>query len=111
MSGKMIQPIKLVVNVDDVRWERIMIFSKNTPPTSYFIPIFRHDLDILDPAKSIFAEGGFIVKAHLSQEKANGCHFFNIPESHSRLVVDESLKASLKALNLSGLDFGLCPAS
>lgn len=110
MSEFMMLHINEFLIEGNVIWKKIIVEYK-LKSINYFIPVFKETMDILNLEKSIFSKGNFIVKCHLSLEKISTYDFFNVPNSHLRLIVSLPVKLSLEKNMISGLDFSLCPAS
>lgn len=110
MSGLMMSHINELLVKINVSWKKIIVNYK-LQTLNYFVPIFNEKMDILNFEKSIFSKDNFVVKSHLSLEKISTYDFFNVPNSHLRLIVSLPVKLSLEKHMISGLDFSLCPAS
>jgi len=69
-------------------WHTVFVYTPEAK-YNYYVPEFKESVDILNNSKSIFAEGGFVVKACIDQDKAHGLNIFPVPNSDSRIIISE----------------------
>ncbi|ARD24078.1 imm11 family protein [Shewanella japonica] len=83
-------------------WHKVIVASPCSRNECY-VPQFLKTHDILDTSNSIFAEGGFVVKACIEPAKAYGIGIFPIPGSDSRIIISHDVN---HALRKSGINTG-----
>ncbi len=107
MSTRFVELVtRYIAGRKDISWiEALVKCDENL--IRYQIPRFDRKLDILNEAKTIFAKGDFIVKAHLSLSKTEGLHFFSLPDTPitTRIVISEILKKEVTTSGFTGITF------
>lgn len=71
-------------------WHKVSIATPQSV-SDYYVPQFLEELDVLNVSNSIYAEGGFVVKACIEPTKAHNIGMFTVPGSDSRIIISKDI--------------------
>lgn len=95
---------------DDLQWLPAIVIDETGTRRPYFVLHLTSHPDVLDPQRTIWAKGSFVVKPVLSRQKVDGHRVFSFPGASIRLVIAEPVKTAIQRAACTGVDFATVPS-